>query len=479
MSSLLATLISSSNALRTFQRSLEVTQNNVANAATPGYAAQRLALIAQPFDPLAGLPGGVRPGILESARDVYSEQAVRSQNSLLGRFEEQSLRLEAIEAVLPVTAGTGIAAALDRLYQAFSAFSTSPSSAGARQNVLLRAEELAAAFRQTAAALDTVRTDTDRKIRQTIDQINELGRRLAAINAERRRGGAGDAGLDAQLHNALEELSALADFTALYQEDGTVTVLLGGQAPLVVGENVYTLSANYQIPASPPPLYPAAPPPVSITSTSGQQVTALLTGGKLAALVDTRNRVLPSLTGDPYQAGDLNLLAKAVADRVNSLLTSGRISDGPPPQPGVPLFTYDTSSDPNVARSFAVDASVTPQMLAAIDPGPPYASNGTALKLAAMAQAPDPADRINGFSFTEFYGDLAGRIGRELATARDNRDFRSQTVAQARNLRQQLSGVSLDEEAVRLVEFQRAYQANARLLTTLNELLDTTLALIR
>jgi len=122
---------------------------------------------------------------------------------------------------------------------------------------------------------------------------------------------------------------------------------------------------------------------------------------------------------------------------------------------------------------------VTPQMLAAIDPGPPYVSNGTALKLAAMAQAQDPADRINGFSFTEFYGDLAGRIGRELATARDNRDFRSQAVAQARNLRQQLSGVSLDEEAVRLVEFQRAYQANARLLTTLNELLDTTLGLMR
>lgn len=479
MSSLLASLISSANALRTYQRSLEVTQNNVANASTPGYAAQRLSLVAQPFDPLAGLPGGVRPGVLESARDVYSEQAVRSQLGFLGMFEQQALSLGSIEAALPVTAGAGIPGALDRLYQSFSAFSLSPSNATARQNVLSRAAELAQAFRQTAASLDAARTDTDRKIRQTLDQINELGRRLAAINRERRRGGATDAGLDAQLHTVLEELAALADFTALYEPDGTVTVLLGGQVPLLIGEHVYTLTASYPVPTSPPPTNPGAPPPIQILSASGQNLTPLLGGGKLAALVDVRNRVLPSLLGDPYQAGGLNLLAKAVADRVNALLTSGWVSDGPPPQPGVPLFTYDASNNANVAASLDVDPAVTPQMLAAIDPGPPYTSNGIALKLSAIAQGQDPADQINGFSFVEFYGDLAARIGRELATARDNRDFRSQTVAQARSLRQQLSGVSLDEEAVRLVEFQRAYQANARLITTLNDLLDTTLSLIR
>ncbi|MCS6953094.1 MAG: flagellar hook-associated protein FlgK [Bryobacteraceae bacterium] len=479
MSSLLASLMSSANALRTYQRALEVTQNNVANASTPGYAAQRLALVAQPFDPLAGLPGGVRPGVLESARDLYSEQAVRGQLAYLGMFEQQVHSLGSIEAALSVATGAGIPGALDRLYQAFSAFSLSPSSLSARQAVLHRAAELAQAFRQTATALEVARTDTDRKIRQTLDQINDLGQRLAAMNAERRRGGAADAGLDAQLHTALEELSALVDFTALYQEDGSVSVLLAGQVPLVIGEHFYALSASYSVPASPPPSYPGAPPPVRIFSASGQEVTPLLGGGKLAALVDVRNRVLPSLLGDPYQPGGLNVLAKAVADRVNGLLTSGWISDGPPPQPGVPLFVYDLTNDTNVAATLDVDPAVTPQMLAAIDPGPPYTSNGIALKLSAIASGLDPADRINGFSFVEFYGDLAARVGRELANARDSRDFRSQTVAQARSLRQQLSGVSLDEEAVRLIEFQRAYQANARLITTLNDLLDTTLGLIR
>src|SRR6266496_2035220 len=84
MSNLLSSLLSSSNALNAFDRVLAVTQNNVANASTPGYARQSLLLEAMPFDLISGSIGGVRAGQVASARNEYAEQAVRRQSSAVG-----------------------------------------------------------------------------------------------------------------------------------------------------------------------------------------------------------------------------------------------------------------------------------------------------------------------------------------------------------------------------------------------------------
>ena len=62
MSGLLSSLRSTAGALRVFERALTVTQNNVSNASTPGYAVQRLSLQAADFEPSLGLLGGVRAG---------------------------------------------------------------------------------------------------------------------------------------------------------------------------------------------------------------------------------------------------------------------------------------------------------------------------------------------------------------------------------------------------------------------------------
>jgi len=116
--------------------------------------------------------------------------------------------------------------------------------------------------------------------------------------------------------------------------------------------------------------------------------------------------------------------------------------------------------------------------LAAIDPGPPYASNGTALKLAALASSQNAADEIDNTSYVEFYVTLAAGVGRELSHANDQQDVQKQLVAQAQSLRQQISGVSLDEQALRLIEFQRAYQANAKFVTVLSDMTLTAVNLL-
>jgi len=172
-------------------------------------------------------------------------------------------------------------------------------------------------------------------------------------------------------------------------------------------------------------------------------------------------------------------MAQQFADRVNQLLTSGNISDGLPAQPGVPLFQYDTINGANVANTLAVDPNVTPDQLAAISPGPPYVSNGVPVALSQLATPSSAADEIDGTSFTEFYGNLAASIGSQLQNAQSGVSVQQSLVAQAQNQRQQLSGVDLNEEAMIVVEFQRAYEANSRLITILDQLTEDTINILR
>jgi len=479
VSNLLTSLISTAQALGAFERALVVSQNNVANASTPGYATQRILLHAAEFDPSTGLIGGVRAGEIESARNQYAEQNVRRQRESFGYYSQLAQSLAAVESSFDATGSQGIPAALSNLFQSFSAWSLEPNSLPARQRVMDRAGELVDAFQQMAEGLARTMADADRQLLQTAARINEIGERLRDYNAARRQGGLHDAGLDTKIHSALEELSELVNFTALTQADGSVTVLIGGQSPLVIGESLFRIGVQFDLPPSPPPAYTSAPAPARIVASGGQDITRLVSQGALGGLLNVRNQALPSLGGDAFHAGDINTLAKAVADRVNELLTSGRISDGPPPVDGIPLFLYDATSDALTAQTLRLNPALTPQTLAAISPGPPYVSNGIPLQLAELSDPRREQDKAAGFSYAEYFGQVAGRVGALLADARDNRDFRSQMTAQARDLRQQLSGVSLDEEAILIMQFQRAYQANARMLGMLGELTEAVINLIR
>jgi flagellar hook-associated protein 1 FlgK len=304
--------------------------------------------------------------------------------------------------------------------------------------------------------------------------------KLQAYTKQILSGARNDAAIDAGLHSTLEDLAQYADISILNQANGTVTVLMNGQTPLLLGDQQYKIGTKLDTPDTPPPLYASARPSVRITASDGTDITAATTGGQLGSLLNLRNGILASYLGDSTQPGDLNRLAKQFADRVNGLLTAGNASDGPPPQPGVALFSYDTTNDTNVAATLSVDQNtVKPDLLAPIDPGPPYVSNGVALALSQMADPQLDADRIDGASYNQFFGNLAGRTGSALDQANSNLQVAQPAVAQAKNLQQQMSGISLDEEASILIQFQRAYEANSRLITVMYQLTQDTINMIQ
>ena len=443
MGNLFTSLLNSAGSMRVFERSLNVIQNNVANASTPGYAEQELTLIAMPFQPALGLAGGVDAGDIFSARSSYAEDAVRQQQQGYGKFSQKAADLAKLEPVFSITEKSGIPGAISSFFQAVSSLAVAPNDSAARQVVIDRAADLARSFNQTGTSLVTAQQGAGRELRSVVDRINSLGATIREINVQRRENFEAnkDAGLDAQLHTALEDLSELVNFTTLNQPDGSVTVLLGRQTPLVMGDKLHPLQVDL---ASTTP---------KVLSDSGKDVTGQFSEGRIGSLIDVTTRLLPAYTMD------LNTLAASVADTVNATLKAGVDSTGSTPT--VDLFSYDPA---NPATTIAATA-LTPGQFAAALPGAP-GGNGNALRLAALSGA----KTLNGYTSTEFYGKLAGRVGRELADARSNESVQQLLVAQARSSRADISSVSLDEEAARLVEFQRSYQAAAKMFSVLDEM---------
>jgi flagellar hook-associated protein 1 FlgK len=453
MGNIFVSLQMAAQTLQVLQRGMDVTANNVANANSPGYVRQRLDLVAKRFQPEIGLAGGLEAGQLLSARQEYLERAVRVQSGRFGSASQQAATLAQLEPLFEVAQNAGIPAAIDALFQSFAQWSVNPNDGPSRENVLRMARSAADSFNYVAISLGDAANDLNVQIRDTVGAINRIGEQLSRFNADLRRDrrNLADPGLDAEIHAALEELAGLVDFSVLRAEDGSFSVYIGGQTPLVLGDRFFPLRADLsaEIPA--------------IRDAGGDDITNQVGEGKLAGLLRLRTGIIPGLMGD------LDRLASGLADRVNEVLRSGVDRNGQTPV--TDLFTYDSGI--GAAATLGV-TGIQPEELAGAVPSAP-GGNGNALILAALGTSRE----IDDSTFTQFYGLIAGRLGRELANARKEERTQGVLLGQAKTLRADESAVSLDEEAVHLLAFQRAYQATAQLVRALDEITQATIGLLR
>ena len=451
MPGLFNTLTTAADALGVFSQALNTVGNNVENSGTPGFARQDFTPVAQPFDLRMGLPGGVTAGDLQNSRDEYAEQAVWTDQQGFGAADQSVTELSTIEPLFDVTGSSGIPAALNAFFQSLSAVSVSPNDAVARNNVLSSATELTHQFNSTVTGLGNASLNLNQKISSAADAINGLTRQIAQLNTQIDSDpqSASNPAVDASLHNALESLAAYVNVTVLRQPGGSVTVLLDGQTPMVMGDRQYDIQASSGSGAA------------VVQDSSGKDVTAQVTGGRLAAMVNTKNTVLPGY------CNSLNQLAAGISDQVNNALLNGVDLSG---NQGAQLVSYNPW---NAAATFRVTGITTDQLAAALPNAP--GGNGNALNLAALANSQE----IGGMTFTQYYSSLASQVGQSLDTARQDQTTQQDLLDQARSTRSDTQGVSLDTEAIKMLEYQRAYQATSHMVTILNNLTQTLMDMLQ
>ncbi|HEX4773205.1 MAG TPA: flagellar hook-associated protein FlgK [Bryobacteraceae bacterium] len=474
--SLFSALNSAANALSTFQNALAVSQNNVNNSSTPGYARQTPMFLSLPDEQGLGEVGGVTAGIPQDSRDQMAETSVQGYSSSLGLSQQQVESLTGLQNNFDISGTSGVPSALTSLYSAFSSWATTPTSGSTQQGVLTAAQTVAAAFQQTAQQVSQVGQATDTSLTANINQVNQLAARLSGYNEQILAGDTNDPGLNAAIYSTIQALSQYVNVTTISGTSGTINVMLGnGQTPLVDGTTARTLTVSVYVPQPPPPANPGGPPTAHVQDSNGNDITPEITGGSVAGLLSVRNQTLPAIQGDGNQTGSLNQLAQAFADRVNTILTSSVVSTGPPVVNGTALFTYDNTNATNVAASLQVNPAITTQTLAASDG---TTANGTALALANLSNSQNAADQVNGQTYTGFFGSIAASVGAQISAATTTATTSRDSLTQAESMRSKTSGVDLNQEAAQIMQFQQGYEAAAKIVSVIDDMTQTALNLI-
>jgi flagellar hook-associated protein 1 len=156
-------------------------------------------------------------------------------------------------------------------------------------------------------------------------------------------------------------------------------------------------------------------------------------------------------------------------------LESGTVSSGSGAAAGTALFTFGSTNPSDAAATVEVNPDITASQLAPVDSS--GNANGNANQLAALES--NPLSTLGGMTLTQYFGQIASDVGQANQTATDNQTSQQQVVAQATTLVNNASGVSLDEQAVNVLNFQRSYQAIAQVITEINNLSASVMNLVQ
>jgi len=423
------------------QAGLDVTAHNIANAETPGYSRQTAQLESVTGLKLAAgalangggalLGGGVNVSSYTRARDAFADLQYRAQTSLHGDAQAMTSALSTVEESLNEPGTTGISALLSKFWDAWQAVANQPEDPATKSALAVTARALTdgihaldsqlSAIGANAASELTAITSANGPILQNATAIARLnGEISAAVTAGRQPNDLMD-----QRDKLIDELSEYGQVTVTDLQNGSIQVAFGGvSSPLLVDDTT---------------AWTPTPPATSLYPTPSP-------GGKIGAL-QTLSQV-PGGTIDGYRQ-DLDAFAAKLVGDVNLAH-------------GAPFFAAGGTTAATIAVDPAIAAS--PALIRTTNlAGSPAGGNDVAIAVSQLRAG--AADKL--------YAGFVLRVGNEALDAQRREASAAATQASASDRRASVSGVSLDEEMANMIRFQRGYQASARTMSTVDEMLDT------
>lgn len=449
MSSLNASLSTALSGLIAEQGALAATTNNVANVNTPGYSREQAVLATS--DPVAEDPltfgTGVTLQSVESIRDPILESQIQQQSQAQGQFSSLTTALQQAQVNFS-TSTDDIGTQISNFFDSINQLSTNPSDLSTRQGVLTAAGNLASSFNTTASNLTQQQTSLDLTVVQNVGQINQYTQQIAQLNgqiANLENVGESAGSFVDQRQQAIDQLSSLVD-VAVIPSGNTLTLTTANGAPLVIGQQSFQLQTQ-----------PEANGLHDVYS-QGNDITSQITSGQLGGTLQARDQEIPAIETQ------LDTLASGLANSVNKVQAAGYDLNG---VPGTSLFNPPPASGAGAAATLSV-AITDPSLIAASSDGT-AGSNGNAEAMYAL----NNQGIIDGQSPTDYYSGVVFNVGNDVSNASAEQSASSLVLQQLNDQRASISGVSLDEEAANMVQYQDAYSASAQVITTINDMMYT------
>ncbi|EKU81203.1 flagellar hook-associated protein 1 FlgK [Massilia sp. UYP32] len=445
------------------QLALSASSHNIANLQTKGYTRQSALLMAVGPDASGRSAGnGVQVTSLLRFSDNYKTQAMWRANSEQGMYSQSQPYLTQLESVMS-DASASLSAGIDDFFKAINAVAGDPGSTPLRQQVLTAAGLMGERFNGLNNVFNTQLTSVRQQRSALVDSANVDIATIARLNKqiiETQASGVSASSLIDARDQAIDDLSSKMALEVSDNGDGSRDVSLKSGQALVIGSMSGTLKAA-----------PTADSPQGFSITFASSTFALdasKMGGQLGGLTQFEiNTLLPLQE-------DVDSLAEQIATLVNEQLARGYTSPADEPN-GTPLFVYTPGGGANMLKTVE---GFKAQDLAFSSDGEP-GDTGNLQKLAALKSEsitlPGIGKVLLSDADTQMLGKLAVDSKINKAALKTAETVRVQSI----NDWQSTSGVNEDEEAVKLVEFQRMYQANMQVISIANSLFDATLAMMQ
>lgn len=418
-------------ALYAQRAAIDITGHNISNVNTPGYRRQRPVIEATPPAPGALQPGtGVKVAGIERMRDQFVDTQIRHTLASLGRWEARQEILEEIQEVFKEPSDIGISAMMDRFWISWQELSGNATDPGRRTSVQQEAISLASAFNLAAAQLNETKADIDQNIKLLVHRVNTTASSIAELNREIVRGnvvGENVADLLDRRDYLVQQLASDVDVAVVEDNSGLVHVTVGGRI-LVAGTDARELAED-----------------------------ALITGGRIKGLNEAANMIIPGYLKE------LDDLANALIEKINEQHMAGYDLFG---NSGGVFFEGEGAA--GIRLSEEIEGN--PGLIAAADQTD---SPGNGRNALAMAQLKDGLTMVGGTAtFRDFYGSILTGLGLETQESMRSREVYEGVLEQQKARQESVSGVSLDEEMIMLIKYSSAFDAAARLVTAVDEMLD-------
>ena len=439
------------------QIALNAAAQNIANINTPGYSrltTQQGSVGGQGQQ----VGGGVNVIGIKRMSDNFKTQQLWRATTDMHYYQAGQDYLSSLEGVM-AGEGSNLNTGLNNFYAALSAASSSPGDIPLRQQILSEMKNLTQRFNGLNGNIDNQLKALNEQRSAMSNEINGLTGNLALLNqkiVQAQANGADSSALRDHREILVGELSKYADVRVNESRDGSLTVSLANGQPLVSGKTAGQLS-------------------ITLNAAGEQEVTLKFGDTDFPLRQDTMGGAFGGLYNVEHKSllparESLKEMAGALATLVNTTLATGYDLNG---NPGKPLLTFD----PNSTNGMLQITDLKPEELAFSGAAGESGNNQVLLALIELKNA---KVTVGGSSVTlsEAYSSMLGDVA--SASRQNQADLQSATTVteQAQSQRDSVSAVSDTEEAQAVMEYNKALQANMKVIQTANSIFDTILAAV-
>ncbi len=455
MGSLFEILETARRALFSQSVRMDTAAHNIANVNTPGYSRQRVFLTpTRPIEFTYGVVGtGVKVQSIERVTSRFIQEELYRNTHQYHYWDVKSDNLDYIEGIFNEPTDYMLKDALSDFFNSWQELAANPEEMATRTNVVQKTKVLVNTFHHLTSELSSLREEMNKSIEESVNKINEIAGDIASLNKEIvsiEANGVSANDLRDKRDELVRQLSEIVNVSTVEEDNGSMRVFISGRSLVdrthvaeVKVKNVVDSDGNERV-----SIYWA-----------NDLMEVDVRGGKLKGYIETRDELIPK-----YRSY-LDDLASGIIERVNNYHQEGYDLNG---SLGVEFFTGTNAYDIDINESIYYN----PELIAASMDGTP-GDNENALRI-AMLEEEGIFD--NGMTtFHEYYNRMITSLGSESNYASDVKDSRDVILQNIENRRDALSGVSIDEETSNLIEYQHAYEAAAKLVTTADEMISTLL----